>query len=167
MKINTINGYPATSFISTSSITTSSLSTTSLTLSLADYNKLLKAKVKKPKPERNTGFKGIHVHYDKSRENISFRPTLKIDGKEQLGFNNFDFDYFGLMIAVRFKDKFIVDHNLPRGLLLIKDSNIALQVELAIQHSDLYSLKLLYNTLTGKHEFDFDRIRDEIECEKN
>jgi hypothetical protein len=125
----------------------------------------MKSKVKKIKPDRDTGFKGVHVHYDKRRENISFRPTLKIDRKEQLGYNNFDFDYFGLMIAVRFKDKFIIEHNLPKELLLIKDRNIALQVELALQQSDLFSLKLLYKTLTDKSDFDFERIKEEIETE--
>lgn len=167
MYLNSINGYPASTFISNNLSTTSSLNSTSLTLSLADYNKILKLKVKKIKHDRDTGFKGVHVHYDKQRENISFRPTLKIDRKEQLGYNNFNFDYFGLMIAVRFKDKFIMEHNLPKELLLIKDRNIALQVELAIQHSDLFSLKLLYKTLTDKPDFDFERIKEEIENEKN
>jgi hypothetical protein len=69
------------------------------------------------------------------------------------------------MIAVRFKDKFIIEHNLPKELLLIKDRNIALQVELALQQSDLFSLKLLYKTLTDKSDFDFERIKEEIETE--
>jgi hypothetical protein len=142
-----------------------------INMTLDTYNQLIKKNINKngntlSKKLRDTGFKGIHVHFDKTRENISFRPTLKIERKEQLSYQNFDFDYFGLFIAIRFKDDYIIKQNLPSSLLLIKDSNIKYQIEVALKNRDMYSLKMLFSTITGKKEFPFEEIIRDIQSDK-
>jgi hypothetical protein len=140
-------------------------------MDLDTYNQLIKkAKIRQintlSKKLRDTGFKGIHVHFDKTRENISFRPTLKIGKKEQLSYQNFDFTYFGLFIAIRFKDNYITEHNLSKSLLLIKDNNLNYQIEIALKNRDLYSLKMLFSTITGKKDFPFEEIIEDIQNDK-
>lgn len=154
-----------------------------LNISLDEFNRInfmnsLKKENKRNQTLRKTGFKGIHVHYDKNRENISFRPTLKINNQEVMGYQNFEFDYFGLFIALRYYDKKLLDylkrhpeHNVyindktfkPKYPFQINDIKISYQIEQAIIHKDIFSLKLIYKTLTDIEEIQFDEIRSEIE----
>lgn len=142
-------------------------------MSLENFKKLnsVKPVSKKRYKNRNTGFKGIHVHYSKDRSEVFFRPTLKINNQEIMGYQNFSFDYFGLFIAIRFYDNQLEQYlrlnnsniiNETKYPKLIKSEKINKQIELALQHSDLFSLKILFTTLTGIKDFDFDEICNDI-----
>jgi hypothetical protein len=128
-----------------------------------------KNKIKK-NISRKTGFKGVHIHYDHKRENLSFRATLKINSKEVLGYKDFEYSIKGLFGALYHRETFILNYNkscLKPLKTVLKEEDIQNIIN-ALKDNNFYILNDIYLKYINKsfnESLDLEKIEKEIKNE--
>lgn len=129
---------------------------------IKNNKKLLKKRI----TSRNTGFRGVHVHYWNTDKNfkISFRAAFSNNGITYTDYRDFDYDWFGLFSAVLYHDKLIYDNKIKNKekFLLIIDENIKNDIEIALKDYNVHYLKMKHKQLTKMETFPFEKIKYEL-----